>query len=145
MLSHQYFGAGRFVASSRHWHLCLRQYFCHLAAQPPATILQDTSPDLGETQKAAVRPFPALPSDRQIMVGPRTSTCPSWANPIGLPIKLARASRDRIGSELEQGCPGLHEPSISFAATPDKRMRGPSAHQIGPSPSQTRVGVQEND
>jgi len=25
---------------------------------------------------------------------------------------------------------------------PDRRMRGPSAHQIGPSPSHTRVGVQ---
>jgi len=28
---------------------------------------------------------------------------------------------------------------------PERRMRGPSAHQIGPSPSQTAVGVQTND
>ena len=35
----------------------------------------------------------------------------------------------------------LQVPSISLAAIPDTRMRGPSSHQIGPSPSQTHVGV----
>lgn len=39
----------------------------------------------------------------------------------------------------------LHLPSISRAAMPDKRTCGPSAHQIGPSPSQTRIGVHAND
>ena len=33
-------------------------------------------------------------------------------------------------------------PSISRAAIPAMRKRGPSAHQTGPSPSQTWVGVQ---
>jgi hypothetical protein len=35
----------------------------------------------------------------------------------------------------------LQTPSISRAAIPDRRRRGPSEHQIGPSPSQTAVGV----
>lgn len=34
-------------------------------------------------------------------------------------------------------------PSISRAATPAMRIFRPSAHQIGPSPSQTAVGVHE--
>src|SRR3546814_5396611 len=33
---------------------------------------------------------------------------------------------------------------LSRAAMPARRMRGPSAHQTGPSPSQTRVGVHKN-
>ena len=33
-------------------------------------------------------------------------------------------------------------PSSSRAAMPERRTRGPSAHQMGPSPSQTAMGVQ---
>ena len=50
------------------------------------------------------------------------------------------AAADAVG----QGCPGRHEPSRSRAAIPASRMRGPSAHHMGPSPSATCVGVQAN-
>lgn len=50
------------------------------------------------------------------------------------------ASADAVG----QGCPGRQEPSRSRAAIPASRMRGPSAHHMGPSPSATWVGVQAN-
>jgi hypothetical protein len=42
---------------------------------------------------------------------------------------------------LGQGCPLRQLPSISRAAIPTSRIRGPSAHHIGPSPSQTAIGV----
>ena len=130
---------------ARYLQRCPRQYFCHLAAHPPATILQDISPDCGEMQNAAVLLPPAPPSDRHDIVGPRTRTWPSRACPVGCPTSRTSASRDTIGSAFGQGCPTLHVPSNSLAAMPDNRMRGPSAHQIGPSPSHTRVGVHWND
>lgn len=37
---------------------------------------------------------------------------------------------------------GLQVSSTSRAAIPASRTLGPSAHQIGPSPSHTRIGVQ---
>src|SRR3546814_14553574 len=37
---------------------------------------------------------------------------------------------------------GLQVSSISRAATPESLIFGPSLHQIGPSPSQTLLGVQ---
>lgn len=40
-----------------------------------------------------------------------------------------------------QGCPALQVSSISRAAMPESLILGPSAHQIGPSPSQTAAGV----
>jgi hypothetical protein len=47
-------------------------------------------------------------------------------------------------STVGQGWFDRHEPSISRAATPATRTFGPSAHQTGPSPSQTAVGVHLN-
>ena len=41
-----------------------------------------------------------------------------------------------------QGCPGRQVSSLSRAAILPTRIFGPSAHQIGPSPSQTAIGVQ---
>lgn len=130
--------------SGGHLHRCPRQYFAHFAAQPPATMLQETSPDCGETQKAAVRLPPAPPSDRQVIAGPRTRIWPSRDRPVGFPINCTSASRASTGSASTHGWPALQVPSISLAATPDRRTRGPSAHQIGPSPSQTRTGVHWN-
>ena len=84
------------------------------------------------------------PSERQRMRGPTTSTCPSGDAPITLPISRTRWSRERIGSAGRRGRPGRQPPSISRAAIPASRTCRPSAHQVGPSPSQTRTGVQEN-
>jgi hypothetical protein len=122
----------------------VRQYRDHLAAQLPATIAHDRSPDRGDTQNAAVRSPPAPPAERQIIVGPVTRTCPSRLMPIRLPISAASASRDACGSDAGHGCPALHVPSNSRAAIPDNRTLGPSLHQIGPSPSHTLVGVHSN-
>jgi hypothetical protein len=55
--------------------------------------------------------------------------------------KRLRASTAETGG---QGWLGRQVPSISRAATPAMRTFGPSAHQTGPSPSQTAVGVQAN-
>ena len=125
-------------------HLCRRQYLGHLSAILLSTILQDRSPDRGDTQKAPVRSRPALPTERQAIGGPFTRIWPWRATPVGCPTRRTRASRASTGLALGQGCSGLQLPSISRVAIPDSRMRGPSAHQIGPSPSQTCVGVQVN-
>lgn len=45
-------------------------------------------------------------------------------------------------ARLRRGCPGRQVSSISRAAILPTRIFGPSAHQIGPSPSQTAIGVQ---
>tara|TARA_Y100000815_G_C13348448_1_gene503111 strand:+ start:5301 stop:5924 length:624 start_codon:yes stop_codon:yes gene_type:complete len=60
---------------------------------------------------------------------------------MGSPINLTSPSREAKESAAGQGCPDEQDPSISRAAMPARRIRGPSAHQIGPSPSQTAVGV----
>src|SRR3546814_5181643 len=60
-------------------------------------------------------------------------------------MRISDWSSDVCSSDLGQGCPLRHEPSISRAAIPASRIRGPSRHQIGPSPSQTLTGVQMND
>lgn len=49
-----------------------------------------------------------------------------------------------MGLAEGQGWPDLQLPSISRAAMPANLTFGPSAHQMGPSPSQTAVGVHEN-
>ena len=76
------------------------------------------------------------------MVGPLTRTCPSAPWPISSPTNWTSALRAWRALAEGQGWPGLHDPSSSRAAMPERRMRGPSAHQIGPSPSHTAVGVQ---
>jgi hypothetical protein len=107
-------------------------------------MLHERSPDCGDRQKAAVR-FPrAPPPDKHVMRGPSTRIWPSRDTPEALPISLTSASRALIGSLTGQGWPILHDPSNSLDATPDSRTCGPSAHQIGPSPSQTRTGVHSN-
>lgn len=123
-------------------HLCLPQYLSQRAAQPPRSIAQETSPAVGDTHHAAVRLPPAEPVDTHRSVGPSTKTCPCGPTPLDRPSNRARASRDPVALAATQGCPGKHEPSISLAAMPESLIRGPSAHNIGPSPSHTAVGVQ---
>jgi len=71
--------------------------------------------------------------------------CPVLSFPFGPPSRSTRWSRAALPLALGQGWPTLHVSSISRAAIPASRIFGPSAHQIGPSPSQTAVGVQVND
>ena len=124
---------------------CAFQYLLHLSAQPPLTIAQDRSPDLGDTHHAAVRLPPAPPTDRHVKVGPDTRICPSLDRPFAVPTSSTSASRAAFALAFGQGWPGEQLPSISLAAMPESLTRGPSAHHIGPSPSQTRVGVHSND
>jgi len=99
------------------------------------------SPDFGEVHQAAVRLPPAPPTDTQRMVGPVTRTCPSALRPVSLPTSRTRALRASSALADGQGWLDRHVPSASLAATPDRRMRGPSSHHTGPSPSHTRRGV----
>jgi hypothetical protein len=71
-------------------------------------------------------------------------TCPVGAIPRAPPRRLTRPSRAATPDAPGQGWLGLQTPSISRAAMPARRIRGPSAHQMGPSPSQTCVGVHVN-
>ena len=100
------------------------------------------SPDRGDMHQAAVLFPPPPPMDVQRIAGPWTRMCPSRLYPVGLPTSIASASRATSGGDEGQGWPGRQLPSISLAAMPDSLIRGPSAHQIGPSPSHTLVGVQ---
>lgn len=74
----------------------------------------------------------------------RTAMCPSPSVPRAPPSKRTSRSRASLPPTDGQGCPGLQVSSISRAATPAMRTFGPSAHQIGPSPSQTAIGVHLN-
>lgn len=122
-----------------------RQYRSQRKANPLFTIAQDRSPPIGERHQAAVRLPTPSPSDRQRIVGPLTSTWPSRLLPVGRPTSRTSASLASTAPAAGQGWLSRQLPSISRAAMPERRIRGPSAHQIGPSPSQTRVGVQSND
>jgi hypothetical protein len=62
-----------------------------------------------------------------------------------MPNNFTSSSRERSALTAGQGWFDRQVPSISRAAIPARRMRGPSAHHIGPSPSYTAVGVQAND
>jgi hypothetical protein len=64
--------------------------------------------------------------------------------PLPPPSNRTRAFRAAMPLARGQGCPRRHEPSISRAAIPPSRIRGPSRHQTGPSPSHTLMGVQAN-
>lgn len=92
-----------------------------------------------------MRDPPADPSEMQVMGAARTSMWPVGKVPLGPPKRRTRRSRASIASMAGQGWFGLHVPSISRAATPAILTRGPSAHQIGPSPSHTATGVQVNE
>lgn len=95
-------------------------------------------------QKAAVRsPFP-FPLLRQLNAGALTWMCPVGRCPCEPPSSATSLSRASIPFVSGQGCPSRQVSSISRVAIPASRIRGPSAHQIGPSPSQTRVGVHSN-
>ncbi len=109
---------------------------------PLRTIAHERSPVAGERHQAAVRDPPADPSDMQMSVGPRTKAWPSDARPRSPPSKATRTALAAGALARGQGWFGLQVPSISRAAMPASRTRGPSAHQIGPSPSQTLIGVQ---
>ena len=64
--------------------------------------------------------------------------------PVAAPINCTSASRATIAMASGQGWLSRHVPSISLAAIPASRTWGPSSHHTGPSPSQTRTGVQVN-
>jgi len=78
------------------------------------------------------------------MVTERTLTWPVGKKPLGPPSISTNLSRASVALTAGQGWLVRHVPSISRAATPATRTFGPSAHQIGPSPSQTATGVQAN-
>lgn len=105
-------------------------------------IAQDRSAPLGRRHQAAVRLPSARPSERQVNLGPRTRTCPVDEVPRAPPNTCTSASRAWIPELRGHGWLARQVPSISRAAMPAIRRRGPSAHQTGPSPSHTRVGVQ---
>lgn len=119
-----------------------RSYCAHLRAHPPRTIAQFTCTLPAQHQAAVRSPLPE-PSERQRSGSAFTSTCPSLELPMGFPSSFTSASLAAGPAAAGQGCPRLHSPPISRAAMPARRIFGPSAHQMGPSPSQTRVGVQE--
>jgi len=108
-------------------------------------MAQLTSPIAGAAHQAPVRSPFALPVDRHWSLGPATRTWPVPVRPLAPPSSRTSASRAAMPLARGQGCPLRHEPSISRAAIPASRIRGPSRHQIGPSPSQTLTGVQMND
>jgi hypothetical protein len=80
----------------------------------------------------------------QVIVADRTRTCPSEVRPVGPPKSWTIRSRATTPLTGGHGCPWRQLPSISRAATPAILTFGPSAHQIGPSPSQTATGVHSN-
>lgn len=65
--------------------------------------------------------------------------------PFAPPSSRTSVSRATMPLARGQGCPLRQEPSISRAAIPASRIRGPSRHQIGPSPSHILTGVQVNE
>ena len=110
-------------------------------APPARNTAQDRSPNTGDTHQAAVREPPADPSERQIIVAERTSMWPSARSPCAPPSNRTSRLRASTPLTLGQGWLERQEPSSSRAATPAIQIFGPSEHQIGPSPSQTAVGV----
>lgn len=108
-------------------------------------MAQLISPIAGAAHQAPVRSPFALPVDRHWSLGPVTRIWPVALRPFAPPSNRTSVSRATIPLARGQGCPVRHEPSISRAAIPASRIRGPSRHQIGPSPSQTLIGVQVND
>ena len=105
-------------------------------------IAQERSaPDENRHQAVVLLP-PADPSDWQNSRGPVTAMWPVELVPRGPPSNWIRATRASIAVAAGHGWFERQVPSISRAAIPPKRRCGPSAHQIGPSPSQTWVGVQ---
>lgn len=69
---------------------------------------------------------------------------PSAVEPRAPPSNRTTRSRASVPLTGGHGWPDRQLPSISRAATPAMRIFGPSTHHIGPSPSQTAVGVQRN-
>lgn len=83
-------------------------------------MAQEISPDLGELQNAAVRLPPALPADRQRIVGPATFMWPVRSVPVGVPrrhrvqhstVRRRPISREcqpsgkpRVSDQLRQRC-----------------------------------------
>jgi hypothetical protein len=95
--------------------------------------------------QAAVLLPPPLPWLMHAMAGPVTRMWPCGPTPRRVPTSSTNASLAATALAFGQGWPGEHDPSISRAAMPASRIRVPSLHHIGPSPSQTCVGVQEKD
>lgn len=111
-------------------------------ALPARITAQDRSPNAGERHHAAVRAPPAEPSEWQVIGAERTTMCPEASCPFRPPNSRTNRSRASTPPTGGHGCDGLQLSSISRAATPAIRMRGPSAHHTGPSPSHTATGVQ---
>lgn len=105
-------------------------------------MAQLISPITGAAHQAPVRSPFALPFDRHWSLGPVTRIWPVPVRPLAPPSNCTSASRAAMPLARGQGCPLRHEPPISRAAMPASRMRGPSRHQTGPSPSHTLTGVQ---
>lgn len=123
-------------------HLWLFQYLVHRTAPPARTAAQDKSPNTGDRHQAAVLEPPAEPADTQTIVAEFTRTWPVERVPRGPPSRRTSLSRASRPFTAGQGWRALQLSSISRAATPAILTFGPSAHHIGPSPSQTVVGVQ---
>jgi hypothetical protein len=119
-----------------------RQYRSQRATVPVRIMAQDKSPIPGAPHQAAVRDPPAEPIERHWRRGPLTSICPSCDCPNEPPRKRTSLFRASSAEAVGHGWPGRQVPSISRAAMPARRIFGPSAHHIGPSPSQTRTGMQ---
>lgn len=107
-------------------------------------MAQLRSPIPGAEHQAPVRSPFAVPVDRHWSLGPVTRIWPVPLRPLAPPSNRTSASRAAMPLARGQGCPRRHEPSISRAAIPPSRIRGPSRHQTGPSPSHTLMGVQVN-
>jgi hypothetical protein len=106
---------------------------------------QDRSPKVGDPHQAAVREPPADPSERHVMVAERTMIWPLASFPRGPPKSATRRSRASLAPSAGQGWFARQVPSISRAATPAIRILiRSSAHQTGPSPSYTAIGVHRN-
>lgn len=105
-------------------------------------MAHERSPTRGDMHQAAVRVPPAPPTDTQFSFGPDTVTCPSGREPVTVPSIRARVLRASTADAFGHGWLALQVPSISLAAMPESRTCGPSAHQIGPSPSHKAIGVQ---
>lgn len=69
---------------------CAPQYRSQRAARPLRTMAQETSPERGDVQKAAVRVPPAPPRETQRMAGPRTRIWPVRFRPCGVPSRPTR-------------------------------------------------------
>jgi hypothetical protein len=121
------------------------QYWSQRSAYPLRTIAHERSPTPSALHQAAVRFLLPEPDEWQRIGLARTRIWWVGATPLGPPSSFTKWSLAAFPLALGQGWFGLQLPSISRAAMPESLILGPSAHQMGPSPSQTCVGVHVKD